>query len=203
MGRLKLFNSKCLKLKLKYSVPKHETPSSFYTRANRLPSLNSSIILDPNDMTQIISLSCPISLTRQETPVRTTSCRHLQTVDLSSMVDTLRDSQVLSMVMSFKFYALFKCPVCTLSGSLYVDCNIRNILLTTSPWWTWTRVFYPCVFLLPLIILLPSVSFLHLPLPILSPTLPSVGQGAGLGFKVDVCLLVGGEIADFLPWTLH
>lgn len=48
------------------------------------------------------------------------------------MVDTLRDSQVLSMVMSFKFDALFKCPVCTLSGSLYVDCNIRNILLTTS-----------------------------------------------------------------------
>ena len=85
------------------------------------------------------------SLSRQSTPVRTESCAHIQTFDLHSAVFSLTLSEMFknknwfNAIMSSplrKGYAVhelwyennFRCPVCRLTGPLYIDLTVTAAL---------------------------------------------------------------------------
>jgi len=84
----------------------------------------------------VISLQCPISMKRQLIPVRTLSCTHVQTFDLSSAILTLSDHQfrknVLVRALS-RAQAEFCCPICCKTAPLYVDEILSKALSSFSP----------------------------------------------------------------------
>ena len=117
------------------------TPAFYSPSLLQPPSLDTSVLPLPSP-SPTLSLLCPISLARQEVPVRTRACSHIQTFDLRSAVQALSVHAFLSM-KNFTRIALgrvetaastpdvtaeFSCPVCRASGSLYVDRLLEEAL---------------------------------------------------------------------------
>ena len=119
------------------------TPAFYCPSLLQPPSLDTSVLPLPSPSTTL-SLLCPISLARQQVPVRTRACSHLQTFDMRSAVQSLSFHTFLRM-KNFSRVSLgrvetaatipditaeFSCPVCRASGPLYVDRLLEAALAT-------------------------------------------------------------------------
>merc|ERR1719203_871164 len=66
------------------------------------------------------------------TPVRTTSCKHVDTVDLQAFLKSCPKSDLISLFAKYKLSSkvdsLLTCPLCKAKGSLYVDAIIENFI---------------------------------------------------------------------------
>ena len=113
------------------ALPRVTMTPAFYCPSLLQPlSLDTSVLPLPSP-SPTISLLCPISMARQEVPVRTKACSHLQTFDLRSAVQALPVHAFLRMKNFLRIAfvtAEFTCPVCKASGSLYVDRLLKEAL---------------------------------------------------------------------------
>lgn len=96
---------------------------------------------DPNDTVEILndmapssysySLLCPLSQTLQHVPVRTLSCRHVQTFDLKSCIFSL---SILDVVTCYRWVKCDRvdvpvpCPICKSKDKLYIDVVIETFI---------------------------------------------------------------------------
>jgi len=117
-------------------LPRIKKPGSFYCpplKASSSEDLDSSVTLLPSDP-PVICLQCPISMKRQTIPVRTLSCTHVQTFDLSSAILSLntQDFRTTVLVKARRADAEFSCPICCKSAPLYVDVPLSKALPTIS-----------------------------------------------------------------------
>jgi len=117
-------------------LPRIKKPGSFYCPHMKVSSsedLDNSVTLLPSDP-PVISLQCPISMKRQTIPVRTISCTHVQTFDLSSAILSLntQDFRKTILVQARRADAEFSCPICCKSAPLYVDLPLSKALPTIS-----------------------------------------------------------------------
>ena len=77
-------------------LPRTTKPSSFYQRHEaQAQSPNSSIQMLAPPKPPTLSLKCPVSMKRQAFPVRTANCKHLETFDLGTFIDSISYSDIL------------------------------------------------------------------------------------------------------------
>jgi len=113
-------------------LPRRTKAVSFYTK--------SSEDQDPNDTVQILndlsspsySALCPLSRVLQTIPVRTDSCRHIETFDLHSSLMSATSVDVATCYRGVKLEDRVDvpvcCPVCKAKDKLYVDELIEAFL---------------------------------------------------------------------------
>ena len=121
-------------------LPTIRKPTAFYcpnTDKPRSPfDPDLSVFHLPSSQSTKISLSCPLSLTRQTTPVRTTACTHVETFDLGNIIGTIPYFDLLIKFSNFRpsgtlglpkpdrhlaVDAKFRCPTCRRSAALQID----------------------------------------------------------------------------------
>ena len=126
-------------------LPRITKSTSFYRPDLAPPSPSgpdtSVLALSPS-APPALSLTCPVSLARQQVPVRTQACEHVQTFGLRSILFSMKFIDLLSH-KSFTKVALgpsnspatpfsldehFCCPLCRKSGPLYVDRPLAEAL---------------------------------------------------------------------------
>jgi len=74
-----------------------------------------------------LRLFCPIALCRQEIPVRTDNCRHLQTFDLPAFLQYSKNNKD-KKALNYSIFSHIKCPVCMKMGTLVRDVNVAGYL---------------------------------------------------------------------------
>jgi len=122
-------------------LPRLTKPASFYRPdvATTISSPSCSVV---SSSLPTVSLSCPVSLSRQSISVRTEECAHPQTFDLHSAVFSLKFTDIIKSQVLSKSYMpsplrngnamlyenLFCCPICQVKGPLYIDATITAAL---------------------------------------------------------------------------
>merc|ERR1719447_116560 len=112
--------------------------ASFY-RPDVAPTISSPSCFVVSSSLPTVSLSCPVSLSRQSIPVRTEGCAHPQTFDLHSAIFSLKITDIIksnSFLTSRRngnewkmmYENIFCCPICQVKGPLYVDATITAAL---------------------------------------------------------------------------
>ena len=101
-------------------LPRVANEASFYYRPR------------PNSTTCTHSLLCSLSKKIPAIPVRMTSCKHVDTVDLQAFLKSCPKSDLISLFAKYKLSSkvdsLLTCPICKAKGSLYVDAIIENFI---------------------------------------------------------------------------
>lgn len=77
-----------------------------------------------------VDLRCPISLKRQETPLRTRKCQHIQTFGLETLV-RVASRETISSLRRNHCHAV-QCPVCQTEGLLVIAKYVGKLLDTTT-----------------------------------------------------------------------
>jgi len=117
-------------------LPRLTKPASFY-RPDVATTNSSPSCFVVSSSLPTVSLSCPVSLSRQSIPVRTEECAHIQTFDLHSAIFSLKITDIIkskSFLSSLRngnalmFENIFCCPICQVKGPLYVDATITAAL---------------------------------------------------------------------------
>jgi len=117
-------------------LPRLTKPASFY-RPDVATTISSPSCFVVSSSLPTVSLSCPVSLSRQSIPVRTEECAHPQTFDLHSAIFSLKITDIIkskSFLSSRRngnalmFENIFCCPICQVKGPLYVDATITAAL---------------------------------------------------------------------------
>jgi len=117
-------------------LPRLTKPASFYRPdvATTISSPSCSVV---TSSLPTVSLSCPVSLSRQSIPVRTEECAHLQTFDLHSAIFSLKITDIIKSKSFFPsrrngnalmYENIFCCPICQVKGPLYIDATITAAL---------------------------------------------------------------------------
>merc|ERR1719495_1560134 len=118
-------------------LPRLTKPASFYRPdvATTISSPSCSVV---SSSLPTVSLSCPVSLSRQSIPVRTEECSHLQTFDLHSAIFSLKITDIIKSKSfmpsplrngnALMYENLFCCPICQVKGPLYIDATITAAL---------------------------------------------------------------------------
>ena len=125
-------------LRAKYiaDLPRVAKPSTFYQRHKsqaQSPNISIQMLAPPKPPT--LSLKCPVSLKRQTFPVRTVNCKHLETFDLGTFIDTISFSDILlrGVTRAWKpvhpCTVIHTCPICSTKAPLYIDSIILGVLL--------------------------------------------------------------------------
>lgn len=121
-------------------LPRITKPSSFYQRHEsqalaQSPNISVQMLAPPKPPT--LSLKCPISMKVQSFPVRTVHCKHLETFDLGTFIDTISYSEILLKgiirVLSrwnpvAPHTVVHTCPICSTKAPLYIDTIILGVL---------------------------------------------------------------------------
>jgi len=117
-------------------LPRLTKTASFY-RPDVAPTISSPSCFVVSSSLPTVSLSCPVSLSRQSIPVRTEECAHPQTFDLHSAIFSLKITDIIkskSFLSSRRngnalmYENIFCCPICQVKGPLYVDATITAAL---------------------------------------------------------------------------
>lgn len=129
-------------------LPRITKATSFYRPDLAPPSgPDASVLALSPAAPPALSLACPVSLARQQVPVRTMACDHVQTFGLRGILFSMKFIDLLSH-KSFTKVALgpsnspatpfsldenFCCPLCRKSGPLYVDRPLADALAALAP----------------------------------------------------------------------
>jgi len=117
-------------------LPRLTKPASFY-RPDVAPTISSPSCSVVSSSLPTVSLSCPVSLSRQSIPVRTEECAHPQTFDLHSAIFSLKITDIIKSKSflpsrrngnALTYENIFCCPICQVKGPLYVDATITAAL---------------------------------------------------------------------------
>jgi len=116
-------------------LPREAKEDSFYhikSAHAQDQDLNGTVQILDDTNHQSYSLLCPISLTHQEIPVRTNSCRHVATFDLGSCIKALLDFDLTNcysrLILKSKVDCALTCPICKAKDRLYVDGIIETFI---------------------------------------------------------------------------
>merc|ERR1719508_620077 len=105
-------------------LPRKAKEVCFYFKTND-QDLDSTVQILDDVSQESYSLTCPISQSRQSVPVRTNSCRHVQTFDLVSSIKALQTFELVNcysrLILKSEVDLPQKCPICTVKDTLYVD----------------------------------------------------------------------------------
>jgi hypothetical protein len=130
--------------------PRLTKATSFYRPDLAPPSgLDTSVPALSPAAPPALSLACPVSLARQQVPVRTQACDHVQTFGLRGILFSMKFIDLLSHKSFTKVapepsnspattFSLLPsssvcCPLCRKSGPLYVDRPLADALAALAP----------------------------------------------------------------------
>ena len=140
-------------------IPTETKPSEFYSRK----SVKIDEAISVLSATYVFSLVCPLSLKRQDLPVRTQGCTHVETFDLYSFLQAMSWTRLLTSGKHQRFPTKdrtnpkdvsHKCPICTQSGALYIDAVVLTNFIT-SVFFLWCdKIYTACGFLGTTIVLI-------------------------------------------------
>ena len=113
-------------------LPRRTKSISFYTKTPQNPNPNDTIQILDDLSSQSYSALCPLSHALQTVPVRTDSCRHLETFDLKSCVMSV---SIVDVATCYRWAKCedrvdvpVACPVCKAKDKLHVDGLIETFL---------------------------------------------------------------------------